>query len=211
MKDEMKIWLVDDHQLFRAGFRTLLSRLSGVNVEFEANDGVEFIAKLRTSRPDLVFMDISMPRMNGIETTQKALEMFPELKIVIISMFGEREYYDQLVDLGVKGFLLKSCDFQEVEIAIKTVESGDYYFSQELMQQIAKPKENKSSLAIEEELSAREKEILVEICRGSSNQEIGDKLFISKRTVEKHRANLLLKTGSSNTASLAVYAVKSRR
>ncbi len=204
----MKIWLVDDHQLFRAGFRTLLSRLKGVEVEFEANDGVEFMERLKQGQPDLVFMDIAMPRMNGIETTQKALELVPDLKIVVISMFGEREYYDKLVDLGVKGFLLKSCDFQEVEMAISAVESGDYYFSQELMQQMSKPKDSKSSLLIEDELSAREKEILVEICKGASNQEIGDKLFISKRTVEKHRANLLLKTGSSNTASLVVFAVK---
>lgn len=203
--DVMNIWLVDDHQLFRAGFRTLLSRLSNVNVSFEASDGAAFLDHLNVEKPDLVFLDISMPKVDGLSATQQALQSDPDLKIVILSMFGEKEYYTKLVEMGIKGFLLKSCDFQEVELAIDTIRGGDLYFSRELLDQMAKSSANKPAKDL---LSDREMDVLVEICGGSSNQDIADKLFISKRTVEKHRASLMMKTGCSNTASLVIYAVK---
>lgn len=203
--DVMNIWLVDDHQLFRAGFRTLLSRLPHVNVSYEASDGAEFLARLNIEKPDLVFLDISMPKVDGITATQQAMQLDPDIRIVILSMFGEKEYYTKLVDMGVKGFLLKSCDFQEVELAIDAIRGGDLYFSQELLNQMVNSSSSKSP---QDELSDREMDVLVEICGGSSNQDIADKLFISKRTVEKHRASLMMKTGCSNTASLVIYAVK---
>lgn len=201
----MNIWLVDDHQLFRAGFKTLLCRLRDANVTFEANNGQEFIDHLVCARPDVVFMDIAMPQMDGVQATELALAANPELKIIILSMYGEKEYYSKLVDIGVCGFLLKSCDFKEVEMALEAVKNGDYYFSQELLQQMIF---QSSGSQPEDELSVREKAVLTEICNGESNQEIADKLFISKRTVEKHRANIMMKTGCGNTASLVVFAVK---
>lgn len=204
----MKVWLVDDHQLFRTGFKTLLNRLEGIEVTREAGDGAEFIEMLATEQPDLVFIDISMPQLDGISATQMAFDKYPDLNVIILSMYGEKEYYVRLADMGIKGFLLKSCDFSEVEMAIDAVRNGDFYFSQDLLQQMVTINDTATSSSTSNDLSGREKEILVEICRGGSNQEIADKLFISKRTVEKHRANLLLKTGSSNTASLVVYAVK---
>lgn len=201
----MNIWLVDDHQLFRAGFRTLLCRLRDANVTFEASNGQEFLDHLVSAAPDVVFMDIAMPQMDGVKATELALAKNPDIKIIILSMYGEREYYTRLVDLGVSGFLLKSCDFKEVEMALTAVKNGEYYFSQELLQQMIF---QSSSQQIDEELSAREKDVLTEICNGESNQEIAEKLFISKRTVEKHRANIMMKTGCGNTASLVVFAVK---
>ncbi len=201
----MNIWLVDDHHLFRAGFKTLLCRLRDANVTFEASNGQEFIDHLVTARPDIVFMDIAMPVMDGVKATEEALSRFPDLKIIILSMYGEKEYYTRLVDLGICGFLLKSCDFKEVEMAIEAVRNGDYYFSQELLQQMVF---QSSASQPDYDLSQRERDILVEICNGESNQEIADRLFISKRTVEKHRANIMMKTGCGNTASLVVFAVK---
>lgn len=201
----MDIWLVDDHQLFRAGFKTLLCRLPDVRVTYEASDGRQFVEHLVLARPDLVFMDIAMPGMDGIAATEAALGVDPDMRIIILSMFGEREYYTQLVDMGVYGFLLKSCDFKEIEMAIQSVGRGEYYFSQELLQQMVFKQPSQGG---ECDLSGREKEILTEICRGESYQEIAEKLYISKRTVEKHRANIMLKTGCANTASLVVYAVK---
>lgn len=201
----MNIWLVDDHHLFRAGFKTLLCRLRDANVTFEASNGQEFIDHLVTARPDIVFMDIAMPVMDGVQATEEALSRFPDLKIIILSMYGEKEYYTRLVDLGICGFLLKSCDFKEVEMAIEAVRNGEYYFSQELLQQMVF---QSSASQPDYDLSQRERDILVEICNGESNQEIADRLFISKRTVEKHRANIMMKTGCGNTASLVVFAVK---
>ena len=201
----MNIWLVDDHHLFRAGFKTLLCRLRDANVTFEASNGQEFIDHLVTARPDIVFMDIAMPIMDGVQATEEALSRFPDLKIIILSMYGEKEYYTRLVDLGICGFLLKSCDFKEVEMAIEAVRNGEYYFSQELLQQMVF---QSSASQPDYDLSQRERDILIEICNGESNQEIADRLFISKRTVEKHRANIMMKTGCGNTASLVVFAVK---
>lgn len=201
----MNIWLVDDHHLFRAGFKTLLCRLRDANVTFEASNGQEFVDHLVTARPDIVFMDIAMPVMDGVQATEEALSRFPDLKIIILSMYGEKEYYTRLVDLGICGFLLKSCDFKEVEMAIEAVRNGEYYFSQELLQQMVF---QSSASQPDYDLSQRERDILVEICNGESNQEIADRLFISKRTVEKHRANIMMKTGCGNTASLVVFAVK---
>lgn len=201
----LKIWLVDDHLLFRTGFKTLLSRIDGVEVSFEASNGYEFLTKLNSEKPDIVFMDISMPKVDGVEATQKAINIYPDINIIILSMFGERDYYTRLVDLGVKGFLLKSCNFQEIEQALESVGNGDFYFSQELLN-MTSTQDIKTTLL--EELSEREKEILIKVCDGASNQEIADQLFISKRTVEKHRANLMLKTNCNNTASLVVFAVK---
>lgn len=201
----MNIWLVDDHQLFRAGFKTLLCRLRDANVTFEANDGQEFIDHLYVAKPDVVFMDIAMPNMDGVVATERALAQWPEIKIIILSMFGEKEYYAKLVDIGIRGFLLKSCDFKEVEMALEAVKNGDYYFSQELLQQMVF---QSSQGQQDNELSQREKDVLTQICNGDSNQEIAEKLFISKRTVEKHRANIMMKTGCGNTASLVVFAVK---
>lgn len=201
----MNVWLVDDHQLFRAGFKTLLCRLRDANVTYEAGDGQEFIDHLVTAKPDIVFLDIAMPNMDGMKATETALAKYPDMKIIILSMFGEKEYYTKLVELGIKGFLLKSCDFKEVEMAIEAVKNGEYYFSQELLQQMVF---QSSASQPDYELSQRERDILTEICNGGSNQEIADKLYISKRTVEKHRANIMIKTGCGNTASLVVFAIK---
>lgn len=203
--DKLNIWLIDDHLLFRAGFKTLLSRLENTVVTFEASNGADFIAQLNIAKPDIVFLDISMPKVDGVEATQKALSLSPDLNIIILSMFGERDYYTKLAELGVKGFLLKSCAFYEVEQAIASVSEGDYFFSQELLQ-LTSSATNRNNQ--HDELSEREKEILVKICDGASNQEIAEQLFISKRTVEKHRANIMLKTSCNNTASLVIFAIK---
>lgn len=203
--DKLNIWLIDDHLLFRAGFKTLLSRLENTVVTFEASNGADFIAQLNIDKPDIVFLDISMPKVDGVEATQKALSLSPDLNIIILSMFGERDYYTKLAELGVKGFLLKSCAFYEVEQAIASVSEGDYFFSQELLQ-LTSSATNRNNQ--HDDLSEREKEILVKICDGASNQEIAEQLFISKRTVEKHRANIMLKTSCNNTASLVIFAIK---
>ena len=204
---EPKITLVDDHTLFRNGLRGLLERVGGCRVVAEAADGEEFLALLPDLQTDVVFLDISMPGIDGAETARRALALRPELRIVTLSMFGDESYYSRMVEAGAKGFLLKDSDIGEVLEAVETVAAGGSYFSARLLASIAHRMRTREAEA-DEPLSAREREILVAVCRGLSNQEIADELFISKRTVDKHRANILEKTGCKNTASLVVYAIR---
>jgi DNA-binding NarL/FixJ family response regulator len=207
----MKILLVDDHTLFRNGLKMLLDTLPGYEVFGEASNGKEFLELITKKVYDIIFLDIEMPLLNGIDAAKRALEINHELRIIALSMYGEEEYFDQMVDAGVKGFLLKNSNLQEVKTAIDIVIAGGTYFSQELMQNLLRSyKVNKEPKDFECDLSEREIEILLLISEGLSNQEIGDRLFISKRTVEKHRANIMEKTNCRNTAALVMYAIKNQ-
>jgi len=204
-----KIILVDDHQLFRDGLKLLINNSGIAEVVAEASSGNEFLEIVESFQDVIVFMDVQMPKMGGIEATKKALEKYPELKIIALTMFGEDEYYYQMIEAGVKGFLLKSTDIDEVLEAIVTVANGENCFSKELLYNIVRNlSQTKKTEYNDPNLSEREVEILELICKGFSNQEIGDKLFISKRTVDKHRSNILDKTGTNNTASLVMYSIK---
>ena len=207
-----RIILVDDHALFRSGLRGLLDRRDEYTVVGEAGDGAEFLSMLTTVDADVVFMDISMPVMNGAEATERALQLRPGLKIITLSMFGDENYYARMVDAGACGFLLKDSDIDEVTAAIEAVMSGDNYFSPALQTTLGMFGGEGDELRTDspDGLSSREIEIMVGVCRGLSNQEIADELFISKRTVDKHRANIMEKTGCRNTASLVVYAISHR-
>ena len=173
----------------------------------EAASGEEFLAMLPELKADIVFMDFAMPGIDGAQATERALARRPDLRIITLSMFGEESYYTRMVQAGARGFLLKDSDIGDVVEAIDTVMAGGSYFSPQLLSSLAGRMRTREDVP-DEELSAREREILVAVCRGLSNQEIADELFISKRTVDKHRANILEKTGCKNTASLVVYAVR---
>lgn len=209
MSNITKIALVDDHTLFRTGLAGLLSQHDGFEVVADVGSGEEFLEMLPSLDVDVVFMDISMPGMDGAETTRRALAERPDLRIVTLSMYGDEHYYTRMMESGASGFLLKDSDIEEVYSAVEVTMAGDSYFSSALLGTLTR---NMSMLAVDEpaedQLSNREVEILVEVCRGLSNQEIADKLFISKRTVDKHRANIMEKTGCKNTANLVVYAIK---
>jgi DNA-binding NarL/FixJ family response regulator len=187
----------------------LIDTIPGYRVAGEASNGKEFLEMILKEKYDIILLDIEMPELNGIEAAKIAIQMDKSLKIITLTMYGEEEYFDQMVKAGVKGFLLKNSDIQEVKTAIDVVYLGGTYYSQELMQNMLKNlKQVNVSKTNTLEFSARESEILHLICEGCSNQIIGEKLFISKRTVEKHRANLLFKTNSKNTADLVIYAIK---
>lgn len=205
---EYSIALVDDHTLFRNGLRGLLEHCAGCRVVAEAAGGEEFLSMLDTLEADVVFMDFAMPGLDGAQTTERALARRPELKIITLSMFGEESYYSRMVQAGARGFVLKDSDIGDVIEAVETVAAGGSYFSPRLLSSLAGRMRTREDAA-DEQLSLREREILVAVCRGLSNQEIADELFISKRTVDKHRANILEKTGCKNTASLVVYAIRS--
>ncbi len=207
---KIKIVLADDHQLFRNGLKILLDAFDNFEISGEAGNGEEVLQIIAGSDCHIILMDIDMPVLDGIEATRRVLELKPDIKIIALSMYGEEDYYHRMVEAGAKGFLLKDSDINEVRDAIITVHNGGNYFSQELLQHVIqkiRSRETETKLA---NLSRREKEVLLKICEGLSNQEIADRLFISKRTVDKHRANLLSKTASKNTASLILYAIKNK-
>jgi DNA-binding NarL/FixJ family response regulator len=211
----IRVALVDDHLLFRHGMKMLLASSPDIEVVADAGSGEEFLSLLDQVQPDVVFMDYSMPGMNGAETTARALERYPQLKVITLSMFGDNAYYSHMVGVGAKGFLLKDSGFDEVIEAVTVVYGGGEYFSSSLLQSLSHSMRSvRVGDSVEDEivdadrLSEREIEILVAICQGLSTQEIADKLYISKRTVDKHRANILEKSGCKNTASLVVYAIR---
>ena len=203
--------IVDDHSLFRNGLSLLLQNYYPEVEIFEASNGQEFIHLIKKIEPQLVFMDIDMPYMDGVEATSLSLEIKPELNIIALSMYSDEGYYYRMIQAGAKGFLLKNSNVEEVIDAANTVMGGGNYFSKELLFSIVKnfkrTGNNSSDLL---ELSSREMEILKLICEGLSNQEIGEKLFISKRTVDKHRSNILEKTNSKNTAQLVMHSIRNK-
>jgi DNA-binding NarL/FixJ family response regulator len=146
--------------------------------------------------------------MNGIVATTRAIDQYPDINIIALSMYSEEDYYTQMIASGVKGFILKNSGIKEVESAIIQVIEGKNYFSQEILANILKNINRKSHMRRSDGLSEREEEVLYHICKGMSNSEIAQKLYISKRTVDKHRENLLLKTYSKNTAGMVMFAIK---
>jgi len=202
--------IVDDHQIFRQGLKSIITMEGIATVIGEASNGKEFIELLSHLKPDLVLMDIDMPLMNGMEATQKALALMPDLKIIAFTMFGDEDYYYRMVDLGAKGYILKSSGINELEIAIEQVMRGESYFSNEVLRKIITNLERKvtpKSIEIAG-ITPREMEVLQLICNGLNNAEIAIKLDVSPMTIKCHRSNLLEKTGCKNTPSMILYALK---
>ena len=206
--EQYSVILVDDHKLFREGLKLLLENLDYIKNVDEAGNGKEFLKLIEKKQPDIVFMDIEMPVMDGITATQQVLKLHPGLNIIALSMYGDENYYTPMINAGAKGFVLKNSGIQDVEAAIHNVVSGNNYFSQEILNLLINGIGGKSKTKKSNKLSEREEEVLFHICKGLSNQEIADTLYLSKRTVDKHRENLLGKTNSKNTAGLVMFAVK---
>ena len=207
---KINIFLVDDHALFREGLHFLLLKMDFVDQILEAENGLDFLEKIVGVNNCIVLMDIEMPLMNGIEATRKALERYPDLKILALSMYSEESYLSSMIEAGASGFLLKNSSFSEVKSALRDVMEGKNYFSPAIIESILEIMNQKINHPDKDldEITQREKEILYYICKGFSNGEIAQQLGISKRTVDKHRENLLQKTQSRNTADLVTYAIK---
>jgi DNA-binding NarL/FixJ family response regulator len=203
-QSKITVAIVDDHQLFRSGLQFILESEPDIEVIIEASNGKQFLSFLDTLKPDVVLMDINMPEMDGMEASRRALEKYPDLHILVLSMYSDIEYYNTMIDIGVKGFILKDIENKELGNAIRKIHNGGNYFSQELLLRLIKNKPDGTQI----ELTKREKEVLALICQGYSNQEISDKLYISQRTVERHRSSLLFKTNSKNSISLVIYSIK---
>ena len=213
MKNNYNILLVDDHKLFREGLRFVISQLDGYKVVGEASNGKEFLDMIDSLSVDIVLMDISMPGIDGIVATTKAMEKYPDLKIIALTMFCDEEYYYKMIQAGVSGYILKESGKEELATALKTVITGENYFSQKLLRSIILNLNSSKTVKIsntknEIKLTPRETEILKLICQGLSNAEISEKISLSTRTVEGHKSNLISKTGVKNSVSLVMFALK---
>ena len=209
MNKKMKVIIVEDHEIFREGLKRVISEMDDVELAGEAENGAVFLEMLKKISPDVVLMDIQMPVMDGLEATEKALRMDPSLKILVISMFGEEEYVYSMVEKGVSGFILKTSGILDLERAIKKIAIGQQYYSEEIMGLLVK-KVRSVDYVEKVSFTDREMEVLRMLCRGLSNNDIADKLFMSVRTVEGYRNKLLQKTGSSNVINLVIYALKNK-
>ncbi len=210
MEKVWKVFLVDDHSLFRDGLKFILNQRDDMNICGEASNGLEFLRKIKEESPDVVLMDISMPEMDGIETSIQALKIYPDLKIIALTMVVDDNICRKMLIAGVKGFVTKESGFEELIEAIKNVASGNSHFSNRIMNRVMKSFpafycENYPS-AGRIKLSKRENRILKMICDGLSNKEISERIKLSQRTVEGIRSGLLNKTGTDNSLKLALFA-----
>ncbi len=208
-----QVILVDDHKIFRDGLKLLLNEVPNIKVVAEASNGKEFLDLLDMYQPDLIFMDIKMPEMNGIDATRIALQKYPNIKVIILSMSGNEEHFSLALNSGAMAYLLKNSDKTEIEKAINYVIEEKNYFSEALLKDLVKrnyilSKDTVTPLDNPDKLSARELEVLNLMCKGLANHEIAAELNISPRTVDGHRANILDKTHSKNSIALVVYAIK---
>lgn len=203
-KKKYKVIIADDHTLFRQGLKLILEDMDDIKVVADVANGKELIQIVSVEEPDLIIMDINMPVVNGIEASKILLHDNPELKILVISMYGDEQYYNSVIENGVRGFILKDADNSELRTAVKMILNGKSYFSQDLLLKLIRNRQATPKIV----LTAREKEILGLICEGLSSSEIAEKIFLSERTIENHRANLLDKTGCRNSLSLVIFALR---
>jgi DNA-binding NarL/FixJ family response regulator len=202
----VRILIVDDQQIIRAGVESLLNRLPNAKVIGQASNRAQLFNILKSQEVDLVFMDINLGEENGITLTKEVLSKYPNIKVIALTISESIAMFNDMIAAGASGFLLKNVKEEELEKAIDAVMNGDNYFSKEYLA-LVKPKvaaKNKSKIT----LSEREKGVLELICKGYSNNEIAEELFISVYTADQHRRNLLLKTDAKNTAQLVMIAFK---
>jgi DNA-binding NarL/FixJ family response regulator len=214
-KKKINIFLVDDHQIVRDGIKSLLLDSSEISIAGEAMNGKELLDKIELAKPDVILMDISLPDISGIELTRQISRKYPDIKVVILSMYTQEEFITNAIAAGAKGYLPKNTTRQELLNAIIAVYNGNEYYNdavskiilENYISSVRKSKENETE-AETETLSAREKQILKHFAEGMTNQEIADKLFISIRTVESHKNHIMQKLGVKNTVELIKYALK---
>lgn len=196
--------IVDDHPLVRDGLTARINRSTEVRVIGEACDGEQALEMLKELKPDIVLMDINMPKLNGIQTTEAILDLYPDILILVLSMHDDREYVSSVIDAGARGYVLKSASAEEMFNAIKAVYFGGIYYSPAIAQSILnKPEDPVDSL------TGREQVVLDMLAKGASNKECANTLGISARTVETHRRNIKQKLNLRSTPALIRFALDS--
>lgn len=207
----IRILLADDHKLFIEGLRELIKTQKDIELAGQAEDGLKAIEQAKLINPDVILMDISMPELNGIKALKKILPDFPDIKVIMLSMYNSRELIVESLRAGARGYVLKECSCEELYEAVRTVMSGNYYIARSSLQvmiedylRLLKDDEKNSARM----LSEREREVLKLLAEGKNTKEIGYELLISKNTVDVHRRHIMEKTGCSTVASLVRYAIR---
>jgi len=213
---KIKIALADDHQIVLDGLHALLQGIEEVEIVAEANNGKHLIDYVAALEPDIVLIDLDMPVMDGFTTTEHICKHFPDTRVIILTMHKERALIQRAMDNGASAFLLKTSDQEELRNAIRKVYEGGAYFSTDVSLTLLHEPTEKSSPAASShsdsanlnQLTEREREILRLIAEGLSNKEVGERLYISHRTVDTHRSNIMRKLDVHNLASLIRLAVQ---
>lgn len=196
----MRVLIADDHALVRAGIRALVADLPEVSDIVEAADGYEAVSAVASHRPDLVLMDITMPRMTGFEATTRILAEFPKTKVIVLSMHRNEEYVQRALHSGAAGYLLKDASVEELRTAVQTVASGGAYVSPQIKRDEREP--------LLEQLSPRQREVLLLIAEGRTNREIAQLLSVHIKTVESHRTHLMKRLDIHDIAGLVRFAIR---
>lgn len=206
-----RIVIADDHSLIRKGLRTIIELESDMQVIGEAGDGEELLKFLASEQPDMVIMDISMPNINGIDAIGKVLSLYPGIRILMLTMHRNSQYFYNAVSAGAHGYLIKDDSDTELLTAIDTVRSGKTYISPQLSSEVADTmlsafREHRDPSIIN--LTPRERDVLDLVVKGHTSKQIADILCLSPRTIDHHRASLLKKFKMKNTVDLVKYVVK---
>ncbi len=207
----IKVIIVDDHQMFIDGIKGLIQSMPNINVVGEANNGIDLIDVLADTKVDAILMDMSMPKMNGLEATKHVVKHYPDIKVLMLTMHDSRNHIEKLLKAGASGYVLKNTGIEELQTAIETVVGGKTYYSPEVTQRIMEGFQQKRKVESEYgevDITDREKEVLALIAQEFTTSEIAEKLFISPHTVESHRKNLISKLGVRSAAGLVKYAVQ---
>lgn len=210
-KQPISVVLADDHEIFRDGMKLMLSKLPEFEIKGDASDGRELIKLVDALKPDIVVTDIKMPLMDGVEATKYITKKYPQTGVIALSMFDEISLIVEMLEAGASGYLVKDCDKQEIKEAIERVHQQEQYYCRhtgnKLMQVMAR-NAKKDSKAGAPTLSDKEKEIIDLICQQYTTKEIGEKLFMSPRTVEGYRLKILEKLEAKNTVGIVITAIK---
>jgi DNA-binding NarL/FixJ family response regulator len=212
--ENIKIILADDHQLVRDGIRSLIKEAKNIEVVGEASDGIELLAMVSELKPDIIVLDVSMPRLSGIDACKRISDDFPGVKVLILSMFTNEEYIFNAIKAGAKGYLPKNTSKKELLEAIYSINMGKEYFSEYisniiLKSYIKKVKANDDYSGNKQNiLSSRELEVLTLFAEGNTNSVIAEKLFLSVRTVESHKNHIMQKLELKTTVDLVKFAIK---
>ena len=212
MEKNLRIVLAEDHTILREGLRALLSADPAFKIVGEAQDGRDAVRCVEKLSPDLMLMDLSMPRMSGMDAIREIKKRFPETKVIALTVHKTEEYLLTTLQAGADGYVLKDATHKELVMAINSVMEGKPYLSpgvsEKVIEGYLEGKESSQAVSSWETLSQREREVLKLIAEGYKNKEIAEELCISFKTVEKHRANLMKKLDLHNAAALTVYAVE---